>query len=111
MKPGFFSTRARSLPHFIFFCEKACLWFGSKGVMRKKHRREKKSIRRSTRASAGWGGPIWRPAGRPYNGLTIFLRKEGLARPAQEMKAASRGRVSSTWFLRRTPLLPDRAPP
>jgi hypothetical protein len=27
------------------------------------------------------GGPIGRPAGRPYNGFTLFLGKEGLARP------------------------------
>jgi hypothetical protein len=63
------------------FCEKVSLWPGSKGIAREKHRREKKSIRRSPRASAERGGPIGRPAGRPYNGLTLFLGKEGLARP------------------------------
>ena len=35
------------------------------------------------------GGPIGRPAGRPYNGITLFLPKERLARPIQEMKGAS----------------------
>jgi hypothetical protein len=61
--------------------------------MRKKHRREKNSSRRSNRFSALRGGPIGRPAarlsspksGRPYNGITLFLRKERLARPVQEM--------------------------
>jgi len=40
--------------HFYdsLFCQKAGLWPGSKGVPRKKHRREKKFIRRSPRASA-----------------------------------------------------------
>jgi len=55
-------------------------------------------------ASAERGGPIVRPAGRPYIGLTLFLRKEGLARPTQKMKAAS-------WFFRAKPLLPGRAMP
>jgi len=50
------------------------------------------------------GGPIGRPAGRPYIGRTLFLENEGLARPAQEMRVAS-------WFLRVTPLLPGRATP
>ena len=53
------------------------------------------------------GGPI----GRPYIGITLFLRQELLARPTQKAKAASRGRVSSTWFLRVTPLFPGRATP
>jgi len=35
------------------------------------------------------GGPIGRPAGRAYNGITLFLGEEGLARPAQEMMRAS----------------------
>ena len=35
-----------------FSCQKASLWPGSKGVARKKHRRERKSTRRSPRASA-----------------------------------------------------------
>jgi hypothetical protein len=52
------------------------------------------------RASAGCGGPI----GRPYIGTTLFLGKESLARPAQEMIAAS-------WFLRATPLLSGQAMP
>jgi hypothetical protein len=65
------------------------LWPGRKGVARKKHRREKKSIRRSHRASAEWGRAIGRPAGRPYNGMTLLLREERLARPVQEMRRAS----------------------
>jgi len=93
------------LPPFTFvfpFCEKASLLPGSKGVAHKKHRREKKSSRRSDRVSAEWGGPIGRPAGRPYNGITLFLPKERLARPTQRMNAAS-------WFLRGTPLLLGQA--
>jgi len=92
--------------HFCdcLFCEKASLWPGSKAVARKKHRREKNCRRRSNRVSAEGGGPIGRPAGRPYNGITQFLEKEWLARPAQEMKRAS-------WFFRATALLSGRAPP
>jgi hypothetical protein len=48
------------------------------------------------------GGPIGRPAGRPYNGITLFLEKEWLARPFQEMKRAS-------WFFGATALLSGRA--
>ena len=44
------------------------------------------------------------PAGRPYIGLTPFLREELLARPAQEMKCAS-------WFFRPRPLLSGLAMP
>ena len=40
------------------------------------------------RLSAVRGGPIGRPAGPPYLGRTLFLRKEGLARPAQDMRVA-----------------------
>jgi len=43
-------------------------------------------------------------AGRPYNGLTLFLAEEKLARPVQEMRRAS-------WFLRATPFLSGRAMP
>jgi len=50
------------------------------------------------------GGPIGRPAGRPYIGITLFLPEERLARPAQKMIAAS-------WFLRVTRLLPGPATP
>jgi hypothetical protein len=46
-------------------------------------------FRRMRRAERG-------PAGRPYNGMTQSLAKEGFARPVHEMEAASRGRVSST---------------
>jgi hypothetical protein len=49
-------------------------------------------------------GPIGRPAGRPYIGIPLFLGKEGLARPVQEMMRAS-------WFFRATPLLPGQAMP
>jgi len=48
------------------------------------------------------GGPIGRPAGRPYNAITLPLGKERLARPTQKMNRA-------LWFLRATPLLPGRA--
>jgi hypothetical protein len=34
------------------------------------------------------GGPIWRPAWRPYNGITLSLGKERLARPTQKMNRA-----------------------
>jgi hypothetical protein len=83
-----------------FFCQKASLWPGSKGVARKKHRREKKSNQRSYRTSAKCGGPI----GLPYIGIPLFLGKEGLARPVQEMMPAS-------WFFLATPLLPGQAMP
>jgi len=55
-------------PHFYdsLSCQKAILWPGSKGVARKKHRREKNSIRRSPRASAERGGPVGDPPDRPY---------------------------------------------
>jgi len=80
--------------------------------MRKKHRREKNSSRRSNRFSAERGGPPGYPAarlsspksGRPYKGITLFLRKERLARPLQEM-------IHALWFLRITALLPGRAMP
>jgi hypothetical protein len=72
--------------------------------MRKKHRREKKSGRRFNRFSAEQGGPLGRRAGRPYNGITLFVRKEWLARPVQEM-------IPALWFLRITALLPGRAMP
>jgi len=62
------------------------------------HRREKNFPRRSFHASAECGGPRGRPAGRPYNAITWFAKKERLARPAQEM-------------MRATPLLPDGATP
>jgi len=42
--------------------------------------------------------------GRPYIRLTLFLEKEGLARPTQEMKCAS-------WFLHAKPLLSGLATP
>jgi hypothetical protein len=86
----------------IFYWVKVRLWPGSKGITRKKHRREKNSLRRSPHASAEDGGRIGPPAGRPYIGLTLFLGKEWLARPAQEMRVAS-------WFLRVMPLLPGQA--
>jgi hypothetical protein len=47
---------------------------------------------------------LGRPAGRSYNVRTMFLEKERLARPGQEMGCAS-------WFLRTMPLLPGRATP
>jgi hypothetical protein len=72
--------------------------------MRKKHRREKNSSRRSNPFSAERGGPIGGPAWRPYNGIILFLRKERLARPVQEM-------IHALWFLRITALLPGRAKP
>jgi hypothetical protein len=81
---------------------KAFLWPGSKGPARKKHRREKKFIRRSTCFSAQWGGRIGHSAGSPYKGITPFLREKMLARPVQEMKHA-------LWFLRAGPLLSGRA--
>jgi len=81
---------------FVLFFEKANLWPGGKSIARKKYRREKKSGRRSDGVSAGWGGPLGRPvdktrlrAGRPYNGITLFLRKERVARPVLEEKNAS----------------------
>jgi hypothetical protein len=96
------------LAHLHFFDSlswvKVSLWLGSKGVARKKHRLEKNSIRRSPRASAEGGGPIGRPAGRPYNAITRFLGKERLARPTQKMNRA-------LWFLRATPLLSGLATP
>jgi hypothetical protein len=49
------------------------------------------------------GGRNGRPAGRPYNGKTISLGKEGFARPVHEMEAAS-------WFLPRRSLPPGLAP-
>jgi hypothetical protein len=67
-----------------FFCFQPSLWPGSPafgGIARKKHRRAKNSIRRSCLASAGWGGPIGRPAGRPYIGKPLFSEKERPARP------------------------------
>jgi hypothetical protein len=53
------------------------------------------------------GGPLGRPAGRPYIGITLFLREGRLARPHQKMRSAS-------WFLRVIPPmagLPGRATP
>ncbi len=52
--------------------------------MRKKHRQEKNSSRRSNRFSAERGGRIGRPAGRPCNGITLLSRENGL--PAQTKK-------------------------
>ena len=49
------------------------------------------------------GGPIGRPAGRPYNAITRFLGKERLARPVQERRAL--------WYLRTPPLFPGRGTP
>ena len=72
--------------------------------MRKKHRREKNSIRSSNRFSAGRGGPLGRPAGRPYNGVILFSAKERLARPVREL-------IPALWFLRIMSLLPGRAMP
>jgi hypothetical protein len=46
--------------------------------MPKKHRRDKNSSRSPDLFSAERGRPIGRPAGRPYNGITLFLRKIGL---------------------------------
>ena len=71
------------------FSGKAGLWPGCKGVARKKHRRERNFIRRPRRVSAERGGPIGRPAGRPYIGITLFLGKERLARPVEEVRGAS----------------------
>ena len=64
-----------------FFCSKANLWPGNKGIPCKKHRREKNSARRTRRASAEWGGPLGRPAGRPYIGIPLVSGKERPARP------------------------------
>jgi hypothetical protein len=75
-----------------FFCTKPSLWPGSPafgGIAQKKHRREKNSIRRSSLASAEWGGPLGRPAGRPYIGKSQFSEKDRLARPGQGMIRAS----------------------
>jgi hypothetical protein len=95
-------------------CVKANLWPGSKGVARKKHRLSYFGLRIflvfffNPHSAIGipqfGGGPIGRPAGRPYMGRTLFLGKERLARPVQETRRAS-------WFLRATPLLPGRAMP
>jgi hypothetical protein len=41
---------------------------------------------------------------RPYNGITLFLEKERLDRPVQEM-------IRASWFFRATPFLPGRAMP
>ena len=67
-----------------FFCSKPSLWPGSPafgGIARKKHRWGKNSIRRSSLASAEWGGPLGRPAGRPYIGKPLFSEKERPALP------------------------------
>jgi len=55
-------------------------------------------------ASAEWGGPLGRPAGRPYTGKALFSEKDRFARPSQETRCAS-------WFLRAMPLLPGRVCP
>jgi len=96
-------------PSHLHFCdslfsEKAGLWPECEGVARKKHRREKKCGRRPRPVSAKRGGPIGRPAGRPYSGITIFSGKEWLARPVQEVRNAS-------WFFRATALLSGLATP
>jgi hypothetical protein len=72
--------------------------------MPKNHRREKKSSRRVNRFSAEQGGPLGCQAGRPYNGNTLFVRKEWFARPVQEM-------IPALWFLGITALLPGWAMP
>jgi hypothetical protein len=87
--------------HFLL---KASLWPGSKDVVRKKHRRERKATRRSIRVFAECGGHIGRAAGGPKSESPGSWGKDKLARPGQEMKSAS-------WFLRTTPLLPGRAMP
>jgi len=68
----------------VLFLLKPSLWPGSKSMARKKHRRGKNSARRSCLASAEWGGPPGRPAGRPYIGILLFSEKERPARPVQE---------------------------
>ena len=65
------------------------LWPGGKELLGKKHRSGWPSSGKLRPASAGCGGLIGRPAGRPYNGITLFLGKEGLARLVHEMEAAS----------------------
>lgn len=57
MIPGFVALHYCS--HFI--CRKPSLCPGSKAVIRKKHRREKKSSQRFNRFSAEQGGPLGHP--------------------------------------------------
>jgi hypothetical protein len=59
-------------------------------------RRARRAIRRPV------FGELSRAAGRPYNGITLFLGKERLARPTQKMNRA-------LWFFRGMTLLPGRA--
>ena len=65
------------------------LWPGGKGLLGKKHRPGWPSSGRLRPASAGCGGLNGRTGGRPSNGMTLSLGKEGLARPVNEMEAAS----------------------
>ena len=65
------------------------LWPGGKGLGFKKHRPGDPCSRRLRLASASAGGPIGRPAGRPYKDKTFQGLRERLADPAHEMKDAS----------------------
>jgi hypothetical protein len=70
--------------YFLFFCGKPISWPGRKAVMPKKHRRDKNSSLSPDLFPAERGGPIRRSAGCHYNGITLFLRKNGL--PARSKK-------------------------
>jgi hypothetical protein len=70
-------------PHFwgSHFRGKASLWPGGKELVRKKHRPGGPSSRRLRAASAGCGGPIGRPAGRPYKERTPSLGVRAVCPP------------------------------
>jgi len=103
-----FRSRPKKACHLHFcdflFCCKTSLWSGSKGVARKKHRREKNSIQRSPRASAESGGPAGDPPDRPY---ADSARGWG----SGAVPARSKKMIGASWFLRATSLLPGRAMP
>ena len=65
------------------------LWAGGKELLGKKHRPGLPISWGLRPASSGCGGLNGRPAGRPYNGITLSSEKEWLARPVHEIKTAS----------------------
>jgi hypothetical protein len=64
--------------------EKVSLWPGSKGIARKKHRREKNSTRRFPRTSAERGGPSGHPTSSFQPAMTIFLGERTDCPPGPE---------------------------